>query len=133
MQDRYEAILTEAHAAASAAIQAKYDAGDREQPFNCGFAWVKMPARSAFARYLASVECGPQTPKALAEGMTNSARYGRKGEPGWQWWKPGQWPNPPAGVPSYQQDMDFHIAGAEAFASVLNRYGMDATVGSRLD
>lgn len=128
----FEAILDQAHMAASAAIQAKYDAGEREQPFNCGFAWVTIDGREPLARYCRKIECGPLTPHAQASGLTNNSRYGSRGEPGWRWWKPGKWPRIP-GVPSYQQDMDFHVAAATAFQKVLADHGIRANVGSRLD
>lgn len=131
MDDRYEEILTEAHAAASKAIADKYAAGDREQPFNCGFAWVTIKGTSAFARFCASRN--PESGVGHAHAMTNSKRYGRKADRGRTFWKPGTWPTPPADTRSYQQDMDFHAAAARAFADVLKEHGIAAEVGTRLD
>ena len=47
----YEAILNEAHKAATEAIRAKYDAGETEQEMNCGFAWVTIPGTSGLASF----------------------------------------------------------------------------------
>jgi hypothetical protein len=128
----FDKILAKARDAASAAIQAKYDAGEREQPFNCGFAWVTIKGTSPLARHLAKrVEA-----RGGEHRLTREERmlWGSKGYPkGWQFWKPGIWPTPPADTRSYQQDMDFHAAAARAFAGVLKEHGIEAEVGTRLD
>lgn len=134
-------ILQEAHDAATAAILARFKSGGREQPFNCGFAWVTIDGNDATARYCRSelkarkalFDKGQIGRGALSEAHNH---FGDKGYPrGWQWWKPGVWPNKDeAGVPAvYEQDMDFHVAAARAFQEVLANYGISATVGSRLD
>lgn len=123
-------ILNDAHNAASAAILAKFKCGEREQPFNCGFAWVTIDGTSPLARY-----CRAEVKKA-GGAQHASSTLGSKGYPrGWQFWKPGTWPTKAeAGVDKmYEQDMDFHVAGARAFQEVLAQNGYSATVGSRLD
>ena len=113
------AVYEEAVAAASAAIRQRFADGFREQPFNCGFAWVDVnPARGAFVNWCKSNDVGS------------------KGYPkGWSFWSPGSWPSASeAGVPTiYSQDMDMKLAGARAFAAVLRENGVNAAVGSRLD
>jgi hypothetical protein len=126
----YEAILNEAQNAATAAIRAKFDKGDEEQPYNCGFAWVTISGTEALARHCRNLLKG-----AGARSRDNWRRYGDKGEPrGWQWWAPGAWPTKEEiGRTVYGQDMDFKRAGAQAFADVLAKYGIRATVSTRLD
>jgi hypothetical protein len=126
----YGKILDEAFAAADAAIAKRFDEGHREQPFNCGFAWVTIPGTHPLARYCRKII-------RTELGMYNASRdvirrYGDRGYPkGHQWWKPGSWP---ANAPDrYQQDMSFHYAGAHAFAKVLKAYGIDAKAHQRQD
>ena len=135
----HQAILDEANAAASAAILAKFKTGEKEQPFNCGFAWVTIDGLTPLAFYCRKKirEAGARlegVDKRIAMGNAEN-QYGSKGYPsGWQFWKPGDWPTTAqAGTQVYQQDMDFHVAGAKAFQLVLAKYGISATVGSRLD
>jgi hypothetical protein len=72
----------------------------------CGFAWVNIsPARGAFVNYLKSREVG------------SKSYYG-----GYEIW-----------VREFGQSVDRKSAFARAFADVLNKYGINATVGSRLD
>jgi len=72
----------------------------------CGFAWVNIsPARGAFVNYLKSREVG------------SKGYYG-----GYQIW-----------VREFGQSVDRKTAFARAFADVLNKYGINASVGSRLD
>lgn len=128
MREDYEALLDRAHAAASAALRERYDRGFREQPFNCGFAWVTIRGTTGLARHCrAALGARPQDLDRRAW-----ARYGDRSSRGHQWWKPGEWPRI-AGVPSYQQDMDFHRAAAGAFAAVLREAGVEAWVETRLD
>lgn len=126
----YEAILTEAQNAATAAIRAKFDKGDTEAGMNCGFAWVTVSGTDALARH-----CRKVLKDAGGFRRENMKRYGDKGEPrGWQWWAPGTWPTKEEiGRTVYGQDMDFKRAGAQAFADVLAEYGIRATVSTRLD
>jgi hypothetical protein len=129
----FENILIEAQAAATAAILAKFLSGDKEQPFNCGFAWVILSGRDPLAAY-----CRKRV-KALGGenllSLNEHRRYGSKAYPsGWQFWKPGIWPSSQeVGQTVYGQDMDFHYAGAEAFQKKLAEYGIAATVETRLD
>lgn len=133
----FEAIITEAHSAATQAIIDKYRAGDREHPFNCGFAWVTVPGNSGLARH-----CRKQLPKTEIEKARDPdwrskwSRYGDRGHRGWQWWKPGEWPSKEdVGETVYQQDVDFHYAAARAFATVLNERipNLGAAASMRLD
>lgn len=133
----FEQILKDAHTAATKAILEKFRKGDREQPFNCGFAWVKVDGNDPLARF-----CRQRIKNTHTQlgGRTREEHrlFGDKGEPGWQWWKPGNWPSAAVlglnDVPKvYEQDMDFHIEGAKAFVKVLAEHGIRATVGSRLD
>ena len=114
-------LLDRAHDAASAAILAHFQAGKREKPFNCGFAWVTIPGTSALAKW-----CRTQP---------EDSQFGAKGYPkGWTFFCPGRWPTSARmGFPVYQQDLDFHRAGAKAFAAVLRENGIEAIVDSRLD
>lgn len=131
----YEKILTDAYAAATAAILARFKEGKREHPFNCGFAWVIIDGQDGLARH-----CRKMLKSEVAQTdqfrREYQIRYGDKGYPrGWQFWKPGDWPSAAAvGVPTiYQQDVDFMSAGAKGFADELAKHGIVATVGSRLD
>lgn len=120
----YDLIIQQAHEAATAAIRAKFDKGDQEQGMNCGFAWVTISGNEPLARHCRA-----------RKDSTGQRVYGSKGEPrGWWFWGPGHWPTAEEiGRTVYGQDMDFKRAGAEAFADVLARYGIRATVSSRLD
>ena len=72
----------------------------------CGFAWVNIsPARGAFVNYLKSRQVG------------SKGYYG-----GFEIW-----------VREFGQSVDRKTAFARAFADVLNKYGINASVGSRLD
>ncbi len=124
----YRAILKQAHEAATAAIRAKFDAGEEEQPFNCGFAWVVVPGTSALAKFCRSQD---------AQTIREEGLYGSKAHPtGWQWWAPGKWPSSAdVGRQVYSQDMSFNYAGAKAFAEALNTAipGLNAAAKQRLD
>lgn len=117
----FEAILTEAFAAAETAIAAK--GPENMNAVDCGFAWVNISGTEPLARY-----CRKQISQATeAERRTFefSRRFGDKGYPsGWQWWKPGSF----AG-----QAIGHHIAGATAFNEVLAKHNIRGTVGSRYD
>ena len=72
----------------------------------CGFAWVNIkPARGAFVNYLKSRNVG------------SKGYYG-----GYEIW-----------VREFGQSVDRKAAFARAFADVLAKYGINASVGSRLD
>ena len=108
----YAEILKNAHDAATAAAnQYKNDFG--EQQFNCGFAWVIVPTRSAFVKW-----CKDQP--------ENGNYFGDKSYPkGYDFWCPGEFMG---------QDMNCHRAGAVAFAKVLkDELGIDAQVRYKLD
>jgi hypothetical protein len=140
--NEFENILDKAHNAATQAILDMYKEGKREQPFNCGFAWVTIDGNDALARFCRKTH--PDTPAVRRNSERSMDRfYGSKGEPGWRWWKPGEWPSMAKLVGAevdmstvgglYQQDMDFHVAAATAFQKVLADHGIRANVGSRLD
>ena len=73
----------------------------------CGFAWINIqPARGAFVNYLKAREWGSRNEYAG----------------GWEIW-----------VSNYNQSVTRKYAYAQAFAEVLNQYGIKAYAGSRLD
>lgn len=114
----YEAILTEAHNAAVAAVSVASITYD-EMRGACGFAWVTIDGTEALARH-----CRKQV-KAYTPENPNRGYYGDKGYPtGWQFWNPGNYGG---------QRIDTKEAGAKAFMMVLAKYGIRANVGSRLD
>ena len=112
----YEAILTEAHAAADAA-----QAGMVEDmnAFDCGFAWVTIDGNEPLAKFCR---------KAAKSGGRDydRRRYGDKGYPkGWQFWGPGAFNGQAIGI---------KVAGANAFRDVLSlKYQIRADVGSQYD
>ena len=107
----FKAILIEAHGAAVAAAAHLPDVGA------CGFAWVTVDGNEPIARW-----CRKQ-PKGSAWG-TGRGFYGDKGYPkGWQWWSPGYG----------GQSIDAKETAAAAFRNALGKYGIRATLGSRLD
>ncbi len=76
--------------------------------YPCGFAWVNIkPARGPFVNYLKGQSIG-------------SLAYGG----GWQIWNPSN---------HSTQWMDAKKAGADAFAAVLNKYGIKAYADCRMD
>lgn len=110
----FQAILNEAHAAASAA-----QAGMNENRFalDCGFAWVTLGGNEPLSRW-----CRDQLKKDVTK---NRKVYGHKGYPsGWCWWTPGNFMG---------QSISIHEAGARAFRDTLAKYNIAATVGSRYD
>lgn len=114
----FEAILNAAHEAAKAAQVGMVEG----RGLDCGFAWVTISGNDALARH-----CRKQIKAAGGERnltFEQSRLYGRAGEPGWQWWKPGGFPGQSVGI---------HEAGARAFRDKLAEYGIRADVGSRLD
>jgi hypothetical protein len=80
-----------------------------ENPGNCGFAWVSV-----------SVRGNTKVGKMLKEYGFKKPYVGT----GLQLWNPSK---------SYTQDMDAKIAGAQAYADVLEECGIQAYVGCRLD
>lgn len=120
MKMDFEAILNEAHAAAREAI-AKMGP-ENPRALDCGFAWVKISGNEPLARY-----CRKMVKTVGDANMTafNASRhYGRPGEPGWQWWKPGGFPG---------QAIGHHEAGAKAFNAVLAKHNIRGETGSRYD
>jgi hypothetical protein len=115
----FDAILTEAHAAAVAAQVGAVEG----RGLDCGFAWVTIDGTAPLARY-----CRKEAKRLLAEGAQQGGvrrRLGDKGYPtGWQFWCPGSWAGQSVGV---------HERGAKAFRDALARHNISATVSSRLD
>lgn len=122
----YGKILDEAHKAA-----AKAQLGMTEHPLNCGFAWIKIPGNSPMAHFCRKQmkqrqelhdkkQIGPRT---LSEA---AGHFGSRDEifGGWRWSYVGLYTG---------QDMDIKAAGCRAFQDVLARYGIAATVETRLD
>ena len=144
-----EALLSACYQKADAAIAARFVEGKREQPYNCGFAWVKIDGTLPLARYCRAVRKELDIERANLAARATAAqdyaevsrinreynikmnRYGDKGEPGWQFWKPGSWPKD--APDNYQQDMDFHMTGARAFVQALAEAGIRADASCRLD
>ena len=101
-------VLVEAFQAAKDAetdFRAKYG-----EPFYCGFAWVNIrPGHHPVVKVL----------------KENFSQIGHKGHPsGWDVWNPGG---------SGTQSMDIKECGADAFASVLQKYGVTCYAQSRAD
>ena len=71
----------------------------------CGFAWINVPATSSFGKFLKKEKgCRTGYPKGI------------------NWW-----------ISDYNQSMQKKEAFAYAAARVLQRYGIDARPGSRMD
>lgn len=135
-----QAIFTEAQEAAKAAVRG---ARHLENPnaFDCGFAWVIVqPATCPFIRglkkvakaHIAAVLAGMPVVDGRAERLVaQEARtvYGWRrdyGGGGWEFFMLGAREHTGQSVAVFE-------AGAVAFAAVLDRYGIPAQVGSRLD
>lgn len=107
--DNIESIHNEATQAAEQAARKFFDEklGGRDQ-YACGFAWVTVfeKASTKLGRRLKDV------------GFRKSYSGGL------QLWNPSHFPC---------QNVDTLEAGAEAYAQVLKRYGIEAYAGSRLD
>lgn len=99
-------IYAEAHKAACDAVAAC--GPENTQALNCGFAWVRIcPARGPFVSYLKSRGIGDKH------------------------WHSGWWVENPGDFMG--QQVDHKLAGARAFAEVLQRHGLNASIGSRMD
>ena len=107
--DNLESIHNEATQAAQQAARKFFDEklGGRDQ-YACGFAWVTVieKASTRLGRRLKDI------------GFRRA--YGG----GLQLWDPSRFPC---------QNVDTLEAGAEAYAAVFKKYGIDAYAGSRLD
>lgn len=103
-------IYEEAEAAAIAAAKA-HDAQlppEAQRGLDCGFAWVEVrPARGAFITW-----------------CRKNGKGSKHWRSGWQFWNPSH---------HGTQSIGTKVAGARAFAEVLRKYGIDASVDSRLD
>ena len=86
----------------------------------CGFAWVVISGNTAFGRWVRKHHWGDDTSRMLHE--QEGGRWSKGYPSGYSWWV---W----AGGQSY----DRKRAYAHAFASTLNDFGIEATVGSRMD
>lgn len=107
--DNIESIHNEATQAAEQAAKKFFDEklGGQDQ-FACGFAWVTVPEK-------ASTRLGRRL-----KDIGFRRAYGG----GLQLWNPSHFPC---------QNVDTLEEGARAYAEVLQRYGIDAYAGSRLD
>lgn len=112
---QYLKVLDEAHAAAREAV---YNEGpENTMALNCGFAWVTISGNEPLARWCRRAY--------IAHDPASRAFFGEKHwDKGWMWWNPGKFEG---------QQVTHKEAGARAFRDVLARYGIVATVGSRLD
>ena len=113
-----EQIFNEASEAAQKATNeyiAKYGDGAGTM---CGFAWVDVsPARGPFVNWCKKA--------GKAHGDRGGNMHGRPGTyGGWTFWNPSR---------NYTQSVDAKEVGARAFAQVLQSYGINASVDSRLD
>ena len=100
-------VLAQAHAAAREATQKCIDTNPG-QWYPCGFAWVTV-------REKGSTKLG----RALLKNGFSKAYEG-----GLKIWNPSEHPT---------QWMDAKVDGARAFAEVLRAYGIEASVGERMD
>jgi hypothetical protein len=120
----YAAILEEAHKACNEAQEGMVE---DLNAFDCGFAWVTIDGRHGLAKWARAerkrlAQAYPDLPPVARMHMR---RLGDKAWPGgWQWWCPGAFNGQAVGI---------HLAGSEAFASVLKAHGIDVSVDSRLD
>jgi hypothetical protein len=99
-------IVNEAFAAAAAATQAFHD--KHGQVYPCGFAWVRIkPARGPF---VAAIKERDSTGWYVENGLCvyNPSKH-------------------------WTQSVDGKYAGAEAFAAVLQKHGVNCWAESRLD
>lgn len=114
----YAAILEEAHAAAHEAVAA--EGPENIYAANCGFAWVVISGNEPLARW-----CRAQRKRMANDTYASRAYFGDKHwHKGWNFWNPGDFSG---------QQVSHKEAGARAFRDALAKYGIVATVGSRLD
>lgn len=131
----FAAIWAEAEAAGQKAIDdfsAKYGTNERAGGYDsgaCGFAWVKIrPARGPFVTWCKKQNAAATVAKTAEMGrhyqVTSYGDLAYNG--GWEIWS--------AGSKNYHgQSVDTKEVAARAFAEVLNKHGIKAMVGSRLD
>lgn len=111
----FDAILSSAY---KAAADAQAGLVEDMNALDCGFAWVTVKGNTAFAKW-----CKQQADAASDRWVARN--YGSKGYPkGWKFWCPGSFGG---------QSMPIHLAGAEAFAYVLQANNIEADVGCRYD
>ena len=104
----WDAVLNEAFAAAAEAAQEHIDANP-DVWYPCGFAWANIkPARGKLVQVL----------KDRGEGYTDEFLGG------YTVYNPSK---------NHTQWMDAKEKGARAFADVLRKHGIKASVGTRLD
>ena len=111
----YQYLFDKALNAATSAIAQELGLRpENPNAFDCGFAWVTIPANNGFARW-----CKAQ------RALHNDPKFGGTGYPsGWQFWCPGDWSG---------QSVRVWRAGAAAFAEQLQLAGLSAVMSSRLD
>lgn len=128
MKPDFEAILNEAIAAAVvAASDYQEKRGDHSA---CGFAWVEIcDGRSPFVNWCKkqikeiAKEAENDREKRVAEQQAERL-YGSKHSKYWTFWNPSK---------NYAQSVDILEAGADAFAAVLKKNGIECYSMSRLD
>lgn len=135
----YQEIFNEAQEAARKACQEFADKHwSGKDGGACGFSWVKFyDARDPFVKWLKSKikEAGFKHSGGNLLNLDGSfprggarqevRQYGHPGYPkGWDIWNPGEWPG---------QSIDTKVAGSWAFVQVLEKHGINAFVGERLD
>ena len=102
----FRAIYEEAYLAGKKARDEYF--AKHGEPLYCGFAWVHIPnGRHPFVNWAKKVGLG--------------SKHWSKG---WSIWNP---------IDDHTQSMDLKEIGAQAFAEVLNKHGIDAYMGSRAD
>lgn len=124
----FETVLNEAITAAAVAAsnyQEKY--GDNSA---CGFAWVEIAdGRSPFVKWCKgkikeiAKEAVGEREKRIAEQQAERL-YGSKHSKYWTFWNPSK---------NYSQSVNILEAGADAFAKVLQKHGIECYSMSRLD
>jgi hypothetical protein len=114
----YADVLEEAHAAAREAVASK--GPENMMALNCGFAWVTISGTDPLARW-----CRAQRKRMANDTYATRSYFGDKHwHKGWNFWNPGNFSG---------QQVTHKEAGARAFRGALAKYGIVATVGSRLD
>lgn len=98
------------HIEASEAAQAATADFDQDNWFPCGFAWVNISGRGSFAKYAKECLDAHKNYSGAGFNIWYSTVYDNR-----------------------SQSMDCHVLACEAYAAVLNKHGIKATVHSRMD
>lgn len=97
--------------ASEAAQDATRNFDDTNQEFNCGFAWLVLPGKGDFARFLKKYRGASKNYEGKGIILWYSYVYNPRGS----------------------QSMSKHIIACHAFADVLKNHGFECYVESRLD